>query len=52
MPQYKEYLIKHVNAIFKRYEDILGAYNQLNDLGQQEAIKRVKELTYLPDYKK
>ncbi len=25
---------------------------QLNELGKQEAIKRVKELTYLPDYKK
>ena len=27
-------------------------FDQLNELGQQEAIKRVKELTYLPDYKK
>lgn len=32
--------------------EILTYYEQLNDLGQQEAIKRVKELTYLPDYKK
>lgn len=32
--------------------EILIYYHMLNDLGQSEAIKRVKELTYLPDYKK
>ena len=29
---------------------ILQYYDQLNDLGKQEAAKRVKELTYLPQY--
>ena len=32
--------------------EILEYYNQLNDEGKREATKRVKELTYLPDYKK
>lgn len=32
--------------------EILEYYNQLNDEGKKEATKRVKELTYLPDYKK
>lgn len=29
---------------------IMQYYNQLNDLGKHEAIKRVEELTYLPQY--
>lgn len=29
---------------------ILEYYNQLNDIGKHEATKRVKELTYLPQY--
>ena len=32
--------------------EILIYYSMLNDNGQKEAVKRVKELTYLPDYKK
>lgn len=32
--------------------ELLEYYEQLNDKGQQEAVKRVKELTQLPDYKK
>lgn len=32
--------------------EILIYYSMLNDIGQKEAVKRVKELTYLPDYKK
>lgn len=32
--------------------ELLEHYDQLNDKGQQEAVKRVKELTQLPDYKK
>lgn len=32
--------------------EILLYYSMLNDIGQKEAVKRVKELTYLPDYKK
>lgn len=32
--------------------DILNYYNKLNDKGQREAVKRVKELTQLPEYKK
>lgn len=32
--------------------ELLEYYDQLNDKGQQEAVKRVKELTQLPDYKK
>lgn len=29
---------------------IIQYYNQLNDIGKREAEKRVKELTYLPQY--
>ena len=29
---------------------ILQYYNKLNDLGKQEALKRVEELTYIPMY--
>lgn len=29
---------------------IIGYYNSLNSTGQKEATKRVKELTYLPEY--
>ena len=29
---------------------IMTFYNQLNDFGKHEAIKRVEELTYLPQY--
>ena len=29
---------------------ILSYYNSLNDMGKQEATKRVKELTYIPQY--
>lgn len=29
---------------------IIEYYNQLNDIGKHEAIKRVEELTYLPQY--
>ena len=29
---------------------IIQYYNQLNDIGKHEAEKRVKELTYLPQY--
>lgn len=29
---------------------ILEYYNSLNDIGKHEATKRVKELTYLPEY--
>ena len=32
--------------------ELLNYYNELNDNGKEEAIKRVKELTLLPDYKK
>ena len=31
-------------------EEILSLYDQLNLQGQQEAIKRVEELTYIPRY--
>ena len=30
---------------------ILEYYNQLNDIGQHEATKRVEELTYIPQYR-
>lgn len=30
--------------------EILSYYNSLNDMGKQEATKRVKELTYIPQY--
>ena len=30
---------------------ILQSYNKLNDLGKQEATKRVEELTHIPKYK-
>lgn len=29
---------------------IISYYNSLNDMGKQEATKRVKELTYIPQY--
>ena len=29
---------------------IISYYNSLNDIGKQEATKRVKELTYIPQY--
>lgn len=32
--------------------ELLNYYNKLNDTGKKEAVKRVKELTILPDYKK
>ncbi|MDY5882079.1 MAG: helix-turn-helix transcriptional regulator [Roseburia sp.] len=32
------------------YTRLLDSYNKLNAEGQREAIKRVKELTYLPQY--
>lgn len=35
---------------FQRIPQIMQYYNQLNDIGKHEAIKRVKELTYLPQY--
>lgn len=31
---------------------ILKYYNDLNKRGQDEAVKRVKELTYIPEFKK
>lgn len=39
-----------INISFKSSETILQYYNILNDLGKQEAIKRVQELTYIPQY--
>lgn len=29
---------------------IIDYYNMLNDIGQKEAIQRIKELTYIPQY--
>lgn len=34
-----------------RYDKIKALYDQLNDLGKDEAIKRVEELTLLDKYK-
>lgn len=31
---------------------ILDKYNRLNDIGQKEALKRITELTYIPQYAK
>lgn len=33
-------------------EKLLACYNNLNEIGQQEAVKRVEDLTYNPDYQK
>lgn len=37
-------------AITEKEKELLSYYNQLNDLGKDEAIKRVSELTELPKY--
>lgn len=34
----------------RQLPQIINFYDQLNDFGKQEATKRVKELTYLPQY--
>ena len=31
-------------------KQLKDAFNRLNDQGQQEAVKRVQELTHVPDY--
>nr|DAN97685.1 MAG TPA: helix-turn-helix domain protein [Caudoviricetes sp.] len=37
--------------ILSRYDmTLLSETNKLNDIGQKEALKRVKELTYIPKY--
>lgn len=33
-------------------DEMLNSFQKLNFLGQQEAAKRIKELSYVPDYKK
>lgn len=37
---------------YQRKADILSALDQLNPTGQQEAVKRVEELTEIPKYQK
>ena len=46
------YLKGYEEANLENLEKLLACYDKLNSEGVQEAIKRVKELTYLPDYKK
>lgn len=45
----------YTEAVFNyehiRYDKIKSLYDQLNDLGKEEAIKRVEELTLLDKYK-
>ncbi len=38
------------NASQNPMPEILEYYEELNDIGKHEATKRVKELTYLPEY--
>lgn len=40
------------NKLLKEETILLENYNKLNDLGKNEAIKRVEELTYIDKYKK
>ncbi|MDY5097707.1 helix-turn-helix transcriptional regulator [Clostridium sp.] len=39
------------NKLLKEETILLENYNKLNDLGKNEAIKRVEELTYIDKYK-
>lgn len=47
--------IDYTTAIFDydylRYHEIKSLYDQLNDLGKKEAIKRIDELTQIDKYK-
>ena len=47
-------LLKNNNISIKpvRYAEIINYYVELNDLGKEEAVKRVEELTYIEKYKK
>lgn len=33
-------------------KQVIKAFSLLNDAGKKEALKRIKELTYVPEYKK
>lgn len=40
------------DRINNKSKDLLTAFDQLNDEGQQKAVERVEELTEIPKYKK
>lgn len=49
----KEIMLPLEDACKQVYQNrLLSSFNKLNDMGREEAIKRVEELTEIPRYKK
>ena len=48
----QELVLVSFKAVNANANELLLAYEQLNPTGQQEAVRRVKELTYIPEYRK
>lgn len=46
----KKLEVKQEPSITDKEKELLSYYNQLNDLGKDEAIKRVSELSEIPKY--
>lgn len=61
MDEWNDYVIEHFwHELFRKKEQqpsalqpqLISAFSQLNDEGQQKAVERVEELTEIPKYKK